>query len=153
MAVCGESQAAGWDAIQPARTSEKELITLFGAPQEIVVTFPWNEWTARWKIRPTSTSYVLRYRSDGPKSSLLQGPGGIADGAEVLLFSGIVHTVTWEYGGPRARDAAGLLRRDPGVRFTSQEPPSTGSKIMPSGVLFIEIGRGDTNVKVRLELK
>ena len=153
IALCSTSQAADWEAIQPARTLEKELISLFGSPQEIVVTFPWTEWSARWKIRPNSTNYVLRYRSDGPKSTLLHGPGGLADGVEASVFNGIVHSVTWQYGGPSARDAARLLRSDPGVSFMSQESPTTGSKVMPYGVLFIEIGRGDTSVKISLELK
>jgi hypothetical protein len=153
IALCSESKAAEWQAIQPARTPEKELISSFGAPQEIVVTFPWNEWSARWKVRPTSTSHVLRYRSDGPMSPLLQGPGGLASDAEVSVFNGIVHSVTWYYGGPSARAAARILRNDPSVNFTSQESPSTGGKALLYGILFIEIGRDDTSVKVHLELK
>jgi hypothetical protein len=152
--VCGASSAADWKDVKPSRTTEAELIAAFGAPDEIRATFPWSEWSARWRIRPRTTRYVLLYRPDlGAKSALLVGPGGSADGVEVDVSDSIVHGVTWNYGGPSARRAVEMLRADPEMRFNSPESPTYGSKLGPSGRVFAEIGSENTSVRVVYDLK
>jgi hypothetical protein len=153
LSASSSSGAADWKTIQPARTSETEVISKFGPPDEIVAIFPWTEWSARWKIRPITNRYTLRYRSDPAKSDLLLGPGGTADDAEVSISKGTVIAVTWHYSGPSARAASALLRADPEISFTPPESPSYGSKALPDGRLFIEFDSSGTAVHVVYDLK
>jgi hypothetical protein len=153
LSVCGASSAADWTSIKPAHTTEKQLIAEFGAPDEIVATFPWSEWSARWKIRPRTSNYALRYRSDPAKSELLIGPGGKADSVEVDISESTVLSVTWQYGGPSARRAAEVLRSDPEMHFSSPESPSYGSKLGPNGRVFAELGADNSTVRVVYDLK
>jgi hypothetical protein len=153
LVASGASRAADWKSIKPARTGEAEVIAQFGAPDEIVATFPWSEWSARWKTRPRTSQYVIRYRSDPAKSDLLRGPGGAADAAEVYLSKGTVVSVTWHYSGPSARAAAATLRADTEIQFSPPESPSYGSKALPDGRLFIEFGSEESSVRVVYDLK
>jgi hypothetical protein len=147
------SSAADWKSIKPALTSEKEVIAQFGVPDEVVATFPWSEWSARWKIRPLSSHHTLRYRSDVASSDLLVGPGGKADSAEVFIGNDVVQTVTWSYGGPSARAASEMLRADTEMHFSPSDSPSYGSKAVPNGRVFVEFDPSGSSLRVVYDLK
>jgi hypothetical protein len=152
-AVCGIAEAADWTTIKPGVTTEAEILAAFGAPDEVAATFPWSEWSARWKKRPLTRDYLLRYRVQYSKSVLLVGPGGKADDVEVELWDRKVGAVRWHYGGPSAHAAAAALRADPQMSFGAQESISHAGKGVTGGVLWVEVGPGDSRVEVLLQLK
>ncbi len=85
---------------------------------------------------------------------MLDGPAGKADDAEVDISNGgVVLSVTWRYGGPAAHAAAALLRGDAEMRFSSPDSPAYGSKALPHGRLFVELGAEDSSVRVVYDLK
>jgi hypothetical protein len=145
--------AADWKSIRPDATSEAELIDAFGPPDEVVSTFPWAEWSAKWKKRPKSSHYILRYTVQSSKSELLVGPAGAADDAEVHIYDGVVGVVKWHYGGPSARAAAAMLRADPEVRSGPVESMSRGARETEGGWITSTVGPGDAQVEVVLALK
>ena len=153
---CGPTSAQEWKIIRPATTSEAELIKAFGPPDEVISTFPWAEWSAKWKKRPKAHRYTLRYSRYADKSEaseLLLGPGGPADGADVEISGGRVMSVVWHYGGYSARVAAKTLRADSSVKVGGAEEVSRAFGRTEHGVLVVEIGFEDSRVDVRLELK
>jgi len=151
--ACAALQAGDWTTIRPAVTTEAELLAAFGSPDEVVATFPWAEWSARWKKRPVAAGYVLSYQVQGSKSPLLVGPAGQADHVEVNVWQGKVGAVRWQYGGPTARAAAEVLRGDPQVRFDTADTLAHGGKPVTGGLLSVEIGPRDARVEVLLQLK
>ena len=144
---------ADWTLVKPALTTESELIGVFGNPTEVTASFPWEEWSAKWKKRPKSSSHVLRYRQQESKSQLLVGPGGPADDVEVHIFSGKVLSVAWHYGGPPARSAIEMINADP--QFAKGSPESTYriGKHMPHGFLSGTLASNGTQAELRYELK
>jgi hypothetical protein len=151
--VGGVADAADWARIKPGVTTEAELVAAFGAPTEVVATFPWAEWSARWKKRPVTPQYVLRYRVGDSNSALLVGPGGKADDVEVDVWDRKVGGVRWHYGGPSARTAASLLRADPQMKFGAPEAMSHAGRSVEGGILWAEVGPNDSTVEVLLALK
>jgi hypothetical protein len=147
------SEAGDWSGVKPGITTEPELLATFGSPDEVVATFPWVEWSARWKKRPLSTQYLFRYRVQYSSSDLLVGPGGKADDVEVEIADRKVLAVRWHYGGPPARAAAASLRGDPEIHFQEADSVSRGSKPLPAGLLVVDIGPRNSTLQVVLQLK
>ena len=145
--------ARDWSDLRPAVTTEKELLSWFGPPTEVVATFPWGEWSARWKKRPLTASYRLRYEVGSSSSRLLVGPGGKAEEVEVTVHDGRVGSIWWRYGGPSARSAAASLRETPEFNFRAQNPGSVGARSVEGGWITVDIGENDSVVEVRLQLK
>jgi hypothetical protein len=82
--VSTSTLAADWQTIRPQVTTERELISIFGAPDEVVSTYPWTEWSANWKKRPKASHYTLEY-GNASESILRVGPAGRADSVEVMV--------------------------------------------------------------------
>jgi hypothetical protein len=153
---CGVTTAGEWKTIKPGATSEAELIEAFGPPDEVISTFPWMEWNAKWTKRPKADHYTLRYSRYSGKaaiSELLTGPGGPAEEADVLVYQGRVRGVEWHYGGPLAHDAALALRSDKKMTVDRTHDVSRASVQTDYGVLIVEFGPEDTRVDVSLGLK
>jgi rhodanese-related sulfurtransferase len=112
-----------WRSIRPQVTTEAELVARFGAPAEVVTTFPWSEWTAKWKKRPIVSRFTLRYTIQESKSPLLDGPAGPADSVEVAMHDSKVVSVMWRYGGSSAKAAAQLLRANSNLKMGPQRQP------------------------------
>jgi hypothetical protein len=153
LVFAGIADGADWTTLRPQVTTETELIAAFGPPAEVTATFPWTEWNARWKKRPRTSEYVLRYRVQDSASALLIGPAGKADEVEVAVWERRVSAVRWRYGGPSARTAASALRADPRMTFGSPESTSHAGRSVDGGFLLAEIGRNDTQVEIQLSLK
>jgi hypothetical protein len=86
---CEVATAGEWKTIKPGATSESKLIEAFGPPDEVISTFPWTEWNAKWKKRPKADHYTLRYSRYSGKaaiSALLTGPAGPAEEADVRVY-------------------------------------------------------------------
>lgn len=146
--------AADWTRIKIAEMTEAEFLISFGPPDEVVVTFPWSEWSAQWKKRPVKAHYKLRYTQPSSKSSVLTGPGGKADSVEVEISGGRVRAVWWHYGGMPAREAAAAFRADPELTFGPREAASRAAKRVAGGALFVDLeGPYDSTVSVLLSLK
>jgi hypothetical protein len=145
--------ARDWRDLRPAATSEKEVLDWFGPPTVAVATFPWAEWSAKWKKRPQTASYRLRYEVGSSSSPLLVGPGGRAEDVEVTIANGKVVSVWWRYGGPSARSAAARLRETPEFSFRTRELGTTGSRDVEGGWLKADIEERDTVVEITLQLK
>jgi hypothetical protein len=129
---------ADWRVIKPAVTTQDELIATFGPPDEVVATFPWSEWSAKWKKRPISTNYTLRYLVVS-RSALLPGPAGSADAVEVIVADKRVIAVRWIYHGPTARVAMDTIRKDPEMDLAPRESDfPSASKPVPNGWLVVE---------------
>ena len=151
--ILGPAAGADWNEIRPQVTGEPEILSKFGSPDEIVVTFPWQEWSAKWKKRPRASYYTFRYQHESP-SSLLTGPGGQADSAEVEIGDGKVMIVRWLYGGPSARAAAARIRADTTMKPSGSEGTVQYlAKEVTGGWVSVEIGPRDAEVKVTLQLK
>jgi hypothetical protein len=142
-----------WSQIQPARSTESQIYTWFGAPTEVLGTFSWQAWVARSTKPLTTKSYKFRYRTGESSSSLLDGPAGPADSATVDIFNGLVSSVEWLYGGPPARAAAQVLRADPEMEFSSPTSPCHAWKPTSHGRVFAELGEDDSEVRVVYDLK
>jgi hypothetical protein len=153
IAVWQLSTAADWRSIKPNRSTEQELVAAFGPPDEVVATFPWNEWSARWKVRPVTRTYRLRYRSDLRKSPLLAGPGGSADEVNVDIWDRKIVSVVWRYTGDSGVAAAQMLRADPELKFNATESPCYAAKGLPNGRVYVEIAKGNSPVVVVYDLK
>jgi hypothetical protein len=152
-AVPVAAEDATWSELQPARSTESQVYTWFGAPTEVVATFPWKAWAAS-SAKPLATkNYKFRYRKGESSSSLLHGPGGPADSATVDISNGLVIAVEWLYGGPPARAAAKMLRADSEMKFSSPESPCHAWKPTTHGRVFAELGEGDSEVRVIYDLK
>ena len=142
-----------WTVIKPAVTTQDELIAAFGRPDEVFATYPWSEWSAKWKKRPVSTNYTLRYLAVS-RSSLLPGPAGSADAVEVIVADKRVIAVRWIYHGPTARAAMDAIRNDPEMVLALRESEfPSASKPVPNGWLVVERLRDGGTVHVTLELK
>jgi len=85
LGLCCASETADWTTVRPGITTDAELVAAFGSPDEVVATFPWTEWSARWKKRPLTSRHLLRYGAQSSGSPLLVGPGGKADDVEVAI--------------------------------------------------------------------
>jgi rhodanese-related sulfurtransferase len=142
-----------WRSIRPQVTTEAELVARFGAPAEVVTTFPWSEWTAKWKKRPIVSRFTLRYTIQESKSPLLDGPAGPADSVEVAMHDSKVVSVMWRYGGSSAKAAAQLLRANSNLKMGPTETTSRAFGGSLGQSLVVEFGPNDTQVDVRLELK
>ena len=153
VAVSAKTEAADWTSIRVGVTTEAEVIAAFGPPDEVVATFPWSEWSARWKIRPHTRDYLLRYRVQSSKSAVLVGPGGKADDVEIEMWDRKVGAVRWHYGGPSANAAAATLRADLEMSFSAANSVTKAVKAVSGGSLYVEVGSGDTTVQVLLQLK
>ncbi len=154
LAFGGLAGAADWTKIKVVEMTEAEFLSSFGPPDEVIVTFPWSEWSAQWKKRPVKSHYKLRYTRPQSKSSVLSGPGGNADSVEVEVSSGRVRAVWWHYGGMPARNAAASFRADPALTFGPREAASSAVKAVPGGTLFVDLeGPHDSTVRVLLSLK
>ena len=147
------SQAHDWSRVRPAVTTERELLSWFGPPTEVVATFPWDEWSAKWKKRPRTDFYRLRYEVGSSSSPLLIGPGGKAEEVEATVHDGRVDSIWWRYGGPSARSAAASLRKTPEFTFRAQNPGAVGARSVDGGWITADIGENDSVVEVRLQLK
>lgn len=145
--------ARDWSDVRPAVTTENELLNWFGPPTEVVATFPWGEWSAKWKKRPRTDFYRLRYEVGSSSSPLLVGPGGKAEEVEVTVRNGRVGSIWWRYGGPSARSAAASLRGTPEFNFRAQHPGAMGARSVDGGWITVDIGENDSVVEVRLQLK
>jgi hypothetical protein len=142
-----------WTVIKPTVTTQDELIATFGPPDEVLATFPWTEWNAKWKKRPISRTYTLRYLVVS-RSSLLPGPAGSAEAVEVIVGDKRVIAVRWIYHGPTARAAMDAIRNDPEMDFAPRESDfPSASKPLPNGWLVVERLRDGGTVHVTLDLK
>lgn len=149
LALAPSAHGADWRSIKPTQTSEAELIGAFGAPDDVTATFPWSEWSAKWKKRPNSSGYVFRYSAWNSQSSLLVGPGGPADDVAVDIHSRQVFAVAWHYHGPSAVAAAARLRAD-----LARNPDLLADvRTSAAGVVWVKFAPDDSDVEVRLELK
>jgi hypothetical protein len=148
----GLAASADWHDIKPQVTTERELTSAFGTADEVVTTFPWSEWNAKWKIRPRVSGYTLRYNS-ASTSAILVGPAGKADSAEVDVWDSKIIAVTWHYGGPSAKTAAATLRADPQISFIAGGSVSAGGGGPIGQSIYAELGPNDTKVTVSLSLK
>ena len=144
--------AADWHMIQPHVTTESELLSVFGPPDEVVSTYPWSEWSAKWKKRPNASHYTLMYRG-ASGSALLVGPAGKADSVEVAISNSKVIGLTWHHGGPSAKAAAASLRADPEMAFGPNKTVFTAGKGSPGQSIYVEFGPDDSEVAVHLSLK
>jgi hypothetical protein len=142
-----------WTRVRPAVTTEAELLEWFGPPTNVLATFPWNEWNAKWKKRPVSLTYRLRYESGSSTSDLLVGPGGSAESVEVIVADKKVHGIRWRYGGPFAKTAAANLRASAIYEFRARNSGSVASAALDGGFVLVEIGPDDTEVEILLQLK
>jgi hypothetical protein len=144
--------AADWRAVWPHVTTESELISAFGAPNQVTSVYLWSEWSAKWKKRPNASHYTLRYETTSD-SALLVGPGGKADSVEVGVADSKIIGVTWHYGGPSAKAAAITLRADRVMTFGPAKVVSTagGGKVGQS--IYVQVGPDDSEVTVSLSLK
>jgi len=147
------SIAADWQTIKPNRTTEQELIAAFGPPNEVIATFPWSEWNARWKVRPVTKTYRLRYRSDVGTSPLLSGPAGHADEVNIDVSDRRVLSVQWRYTGESGVTAAQALRADSELKFNTTDSPCYAAKALPNGRLYVEIAKDNAPVLVVYDLK
>jgi hypothetical protein len=151
--VADKVWATDWAIIKPAITTESELLSTFGNPTEVRASFPWEEWSAKWKKRPKADSYILRYRRQESRSQLLVGPGGPADDVEVGIYNGKVLSVTWRYGGPSARSAIETLGGDTQLSKGPLESTYRIGKHMPHGFLSGTLASNGTQAEMRYELK
>jgi len=71
LGLCCASETADWTTVRPGITTDAELVAAFGSPDEVVATFPWTEWSARWKKRPLTSRHLLRYGAQSSGSPLL----------------------------------------------------------------------------------
>jgi hypothetical protein len=147
------SQAANWDQIEPQRTTESELVALFGVPDEVTATQSWKEWRSGRPRKPQS-AHLLRYVSNDRPSPLLSGPGGTADSVEVEIGAdGKVLLVTWHFGGPSARSATEVLKADPSFKFETEDACSHAWKMVNGYPLLVQIGPGSGTVEAVFQLK
>jgi hypothetical protein len=145
--------AHDWNDLRPAVTTEREIVSWFGEPTAVIATFPWAQWNAKWKRRPETASYRLRYEVGSSASSLLLGPGGKAEEVEVTIRKGKLGAVRWRYGGPSARSAAAQLRGTPEFAVRPRDSGAVGARSVDGGWLAAEIGEGDSVVEITLQLK
>ena len=153
LAAPARAEQASWSVIQPARSTESQIYTWFGPPTEVVATFPWQAWAVSPTKPLTTKNYDFRYQKAQSSSSLLDGPGGPADTATVIISNALVVAIEWLYGGPPARSAAQVLRADPDMKFSSPTSPCYASKPTAHGLVFAELGETDSKVRVVYELK
>jgi hypothetical protein len=134
-------------------TTEAELVAHFGTPDEVITTFPWSEWSAKWKKRPIVSGLTWRYTIQESKSPLLEGPGGPADSVEVDMHDSKVVSVRWRYGGASAKAAAEMLRANSSLKMGPTAATSRAFGGSVGQALVVEFGPNDSQVEVRLDLK
>ena len=152
-AVPQAGPVADWTSIKPQATTEAELTSMFGPPDEVEAVFPWSEWSATWKKRPVSSRYLVRYTKQASRSKLLEGPLGMADEVEVSIALKKVISVEWIHGGPSARPAAARVRGDTQLTHITHEGVVKSAKNVPDGFLSFEVAQDESRVRILLQMK
>jgi hypothetical protein len=128
----GVARSADWTGVKPQTTTEAELITAFGSPDEVIATFAWSEWSAVLKKAPRHKPIRSSVHCAG-LALCSPGPAGKADGVDVTISNKKVLSVEWTHGGLSARAAAGVVRADTQMNHSGAGSVSQSAKSVPSG--------------------
>lgn len=124
--VCHSAWAGddSWKVFKLNKTTESDVILLFGDPDNVDVECTYDEIKAAIQSdrRIPLGAYELHYTRLHGDLNILKGPLGEAISADVVIDNGKVTEVRWEYDGPYRANALRLWDADNTLQIRGRRP-------------------------------
>lgn len=146
-----QEQDRYWKFFQPEKTTEQDVILIFGTPDIVDVQFTYDDLK---KAKQSNNKidiegYELQYTGSRGELNILKGPLGEASLVKVTVENGKVYFVEWEYDGRNKAPADEAWANDKSFGRRKSGPGITGTlgtKTLPNGiVLLISCDSGPSN--------
>jgi len=123
---------AQWTFFKLAKTTEKSVVSVYGAPDYVEVQSRYETLRAAKEGRKTDllSSYTLVYTRFRGDLNILKGPLGEAASINVQINAGKVEEVNWEYSAKYKAPAESLWRNDKNFRTRVEGAIIFGSKLI-----------------------
>ena len=130
---------AQWKFFKLAKTTEKSVVSVYGAPDYIEVQSNYETLRAAKEGRKTDllSSYELIYSRMRGDLNILKGPLGEATATNVLINAGKVKAVHWEYSVKYKVQAETLWRNDKSIKTKVVGAIIVGSKTLADKSILI----------------